>query len=57
MSKEAKQREILGVSTMSHKFQITIPKRARDKGKWRAGDAVTFIEEGGRIYIAKSTDI
>lgn len=56
MSKEAK-REILSVSPMSHKFQITVPKKVREKAKLKGGDSVAFIEEGGRIYIAKSTEI
>ena len=56
MSKETR-REILGVSPLSHKFQITVPKKVRDNMKVKGGDAVTFIEESGRIYLAKSTDV
>lgn len=51
------RREVLGVSPMSHKFQITIPKKVREKGKLKEGDSVTFIEEAGRIYLVKSTEI
>jgi AbrB family looped-hinge helix DNA binding protein len=56
MSKD-KQRDVLGVGTMSHKFQITIPKEAREKGKFRAGERIAFVEESGRIYIVKSTEV
>ncbi|WP_187147509.1 AbrB/MazE/SpoVT family DNA-binding domain-containing protein [Candidatus Nitrososphaera gargensis] len=42
---------------MSHKFQITIAKKVREKLKLKGGDSIAFIEEGGRIYIAKSTDV
>jgi AbrB family looped-hinge helix DNA binding protein len=56
MSKETR-REILGVSPMSHKFQITVPKKVREKMKLKGGDTVTFIEESGRIYVGKSTEV
>lgn len=56
MSKASK-REILGVSTMSHKFQVTIPKKVRDKKGLKGGDMITFIEEDGRVYVVKSTDV
>jgi len=56
MSKEAR-REILDIAPMSHKFQITIPKKVRDKMRLRAGDSVAFIDESGRIYMAKSTEV
>jgi len=57
MSGKDGRREILGVSPMSHKFQITVPKKVREKTKLKANDAVAFIEEGGRVYIVKSTEI
>lgn len=57
MSKESK-REILDIAPMSHKFQITVPKKVREKMKLKGGDSVAFVEEsGGRIYIAKSTEV
>jgi len=56
MSKEAR-REILDIAPMSHKFQITIPKKVRDKMRLKAGDSVAFIDESGRIYMAKSTEV
>lgn len=56
MSKETK-REILGMSTVSYKFQTTIPKKVREKYKLKEGDMITFIEENNKIYLAKSTDV
>lgn len=60
MSKDSKdlKREILGMSTLSHKFQVTIPKKVREKQELRANDTVMFIQEqNGRIYITRSTDV
>jgi len=42
---------------MSHKFQITVPKKVREKMKLRGGDAVIYVQEGNRVYIAKSTEV
>lgn len=58
MSKETrKEREILGVSTITYKFQVTIPKKVRDRQKLKEGDLLTFIEENGRVYLGKSTEV
>jgi AbrB family looped-hinge helix DNA binding protein len=56
MPSEAK-REILGLSTITYKFQVTIPKKVRDKCRLKEGDSLTFIEENGKIYLGKSTDL
>lgn len=56
MSREGK-REILGLSPITYKFQVTIPKKVRDRFKLKEGDSVTFIEEDGRVYVGKSTDV
>lgn len=56
MSKDSK-REILGVSPLSYKFQITVPKKVREKIDAGGGDSIAFIEEAGRVYITKSTKI
>jgi AbrB family looped-hinge helix DNA binding protein len=56
MSKERK-REILGVSSVSYKFQITVPKKVRERLKIEANDSAAFIEEDGRIYLTKSTEV
>lgn len=54
--KESK-RQVLGVTTVSHKFQVTIPKRVREKQKLEEGDLLMFIEEGSRIYVAKGSEV
>jgi AbrB family looped-hinge helix DNA binding protein len=51
------KKEILGMSTMSHKFQITIPKEVREEKNLEAGDKVLFVKDGDDIYIKKSTEI
>ena len=50
------KREILGMSKITYKFQVTIPKRVRDKFELKEGDMVVFIEEDGRLSLAKSTE-
>ncbi|MBI2183946.1 MAG: AbrB/MazE/SpoVT family DNA-binding domain-containing protein [Thaumarchaeota archaeon] len=55
MSKDPK-REILGMSTITYKFQVTIPKKVREKHQLKIGDTVVFVEEDERIVIAKSTE-
>lgn len=56
ISREPK-REILGMSTITYKFQVTIPKKVRETHKLKEGDTVAFVEEHGRIYVVKSTDV
>lgn len=56
MSREGK-REILGLSSITYKYQVTIPKKVRDRLKLKEGDTITFIEENGRVYVGKSTDV
>ncbi len=55
MSKESR-REILGISTITYKFQVTIPKKVREKHKLKEGDTIMFVEENDRVYLAKSTE-
>lgn len=45
------------MSTISHKFQITMPKEVREAKKLEAGDKVLFVSDGDEIYIKKSTEI
>ncbi|MBM3904777.1 MAG: AbrB/MazE/SpoVT family DNA-binding domain-containing protein [Thaumarchaeota archaeon] len=47
---------MLGVSTITYKFQVTIPKKVREKHHIEEG-YLTFIEENDRIYIGKSTEV
>jgi AbrB family looped-hinge helix DNA binding protein len=56
MTKDSKK-EILGMTTISYKFQITIPKKVREKHGLQEGDSIMFIEENDRIYLTKSTDM
>lgn len=56
MSREPKK-EILGMSTITYKFQVTIPKKVREKQRLKEGDAIAFVEEGGRIYLTRTTDV
>jgi len=51
------KKEILGMSTITYKFQVTIPKKVREKHHVLEGDTIMFVEETDRIYIAKSTDV
>lgn len=45
------------MSTITYKFQITVPKRVREAHRLKEGDTLAFVEEHGRIYVVKSTDI
>ena len=56
ISREPK-REILGMSTITYKFQVTIPKKVRETHRIKEGDTLAFVEEHGRIYVVKSTDV
>ncbi len=55
MSKE-RRREILGMSTITYKFQVTIPKKVRERNLFKEGDTIIFVEEDGKLIIAKSTE-
>lgn len=39
------------------KYQLTVPKKARDKFELEEGDLIMFIEENGRLYLAKGTEV
>ena len=41
----------LGSSTVTIRFQVTIPEKARKILKIKEGDELMFIEEGNRVYI------
>ena len=58
MSKQPKQpkRELLGISKITYKFQVTIPKRVREKFNFNEGDMLVFIEENGKLILMKSTE-
>ena len=50
------KKEILGMTTITYKYQVTIPKKLREKHHLEKGDAIVFVEEDGRIFLKKSTD-
>ena len=51
------KKEILGMSTLSHKFQVTIPKEVREEINLSEGDKIVFVKEDDRIYIKTSTEL
>ncbi len=51
------KKEVLGMSTITYKFQVTIPKKVREKHHIKEGDTLMFVEENDRIYIGKSTEV
>ena len=51
------KRQVLGTSSITRKYQLTVPKKARDKFKLEEGDLIMFIEENGRLYLAKGTEV
>ena len=50
------KRELLGMSKITYKFQVTIPKRVREKFNFNEGDMLVFIEENGKLILMKSTE-
>jgi len=55
LSKPSKK-EILGISKITYKFQVTLPKRVREKFNFKEGDIIVFAEENGKLIITKSTE-
>ncbi|MGY5146604.1 MAG: AbrB/MazE/SpoVT family DNA-binding domain-containing protein [Candidatus Nitrosopumilus sp. bin_7KS] len=45
------------MSTLSHKFQVTIPKEVREEAKLGEGDKIIFVKEDDRIYIRTNTEL
>ncbi len=56
MSKDTR-REILGVSKLTYKFQVTVPKEVRKRFRLEEGETIVFIGEDGKLVLAKSTEI
>lgn len=57
MTSKDSKREILGMTTITSKFQVTIPKKARDKHVLKEGDSIAFVEENGKMYFVKSDEV
>lgn len=51
------RREILGVSKLTYKFQVTVPKEVRKRFQLEEGETIVFIGEDGKLVLAKSTEI
>ena len=49
-------RKILGTSKLSHKFQVTIPKEAREQFRLETGDILVFADENGKLVLSKNTE-
>ena len=44
-------KETLGTTIISYKYQITIPKKVRQTYKFEKGDLIVFEVEDDRLYI------
>ena len=55
MPKDVK-REILGTSVLTYKFQLTVPKKVREKFQLKKGETLVFIEQDNKLFLAKSTE-
>jgi len=44
------------MSKVTYKFQLTVPKRVREKYELKKGDTLIFVEEEGKLILTKSTD-
>jgi len=45
--------KVLGSSTITRNFQVTVPRRVREKFGFKEGDLVVFTVEDGRLFIEK----
>ena len=46
--------EVVDVSPISEKGQVTIPKQVRDLLELKAGDRIAFVAEGSNIVVKKA---
>jgi AbrB family looped-hinge helix DNA binding protein len=44
------------MSKLTHKFQLTMPKKVRERFKLKEGDTLVFIEEDGKLILTKRTE-
>ncbi len=56
MTRDSKK-DILGMTTITYKFQVTIPKKVRTKHNLQEGYTIMFVEENDKVYLTKSTDV
>ncbi len=45
------------MTKITYKYQITIPKKFREKHNLKEGDTIMFVEEDGKVYLKKDTDL
>ena len=50
------KKEILGMSKITYTYQITIPKKVRERCQFEQSDTILFVEEDGKLYIKTSSD-
>ncbi len=50
-------KEVLGTTVVSHKYQITLPKRVRVCYKFEKGDLIVFERDGERLYVKTGKDL
>ena len=51
------KKEALGMTTITYKYQVTIPKKLREKHRFEIGDTIMFVEEDGKVFLKKNTDV
>jgi len=51
------KREILGLSKITYKFQVTIPKKVREEFNLKEGDRIVFLKDGNKLIIIKSDEL
>jgi AbrB family looped-hinge helix DNA binding protein len=44
------------MSKITYKFQVTVPKKVREKFALKEGDTLVFFEEDGRLTLTRSTE-
>ncbi len=47
----------VGASTVTSRFQVTIPSAVRKKFGIHAGDTLVFYEQDGRIYVTTEVKV
>ncbi len=50
------KKEILGMTKISYKYQITVPKKVREKYNLQEGDSIIFVQEDDKLYIKTSIE-
>lgn len=48
-------RKILGSSTITRNFQVTIPSRVRHIFRFKQGDLVLFLVDEGKLILERDT--